>query len=99
MPYNQSSLKLAQRSDAARIKELYQIAADACKAVITKGENQLLDNYDQIFRDLGNQQYNDETMFEYGWYSTNGPDVLTVYTNGIPTSGTDNEGLGKGVAR
>lgn len=48
--------------------------------MITKGENQLLDNYDQIFRDLGNQQYNDETMFEYGWYSTNGPDVRTGYT-------------------
>ena len=43
----------------------------------------------------GNQQYNDETMFEYGWYSTNGQDVRTGYTNGIPTSGTDNEGLGK----
>ena len=28
VPYNQSSLKIAQRSDAARIKELYQIAAD-----------------------------------------------------------------------
>ncbi len=36
VPYNQSTLKIAQRSDAARIKELYQIAADACKAVITK---------------------------------------------------------------
>ena len=43
VPYTQSSLKIAQRSDAARIKELYQIAADACKAVITKGENKLLD--------------------------------------------------------
>ena len=96
VPYTQSSLKIAQRSDAARIKELYQIAADACKAVITKGENKLLEDYDQVFRDLGNQQYNAETMLEYGWYSTNGPDVRTGYTNGIPTSGTDNEGLGKG---
>lgn len=96
VPYTQSSLKIAQRSDAARIKELYQIAADACKAVITKGENKLLEDYDQVFRDLGNQQYNNETMLEYGWYSTNGPDVRTGYTNGIPTSGTDNEGLGKG---
>ena len=96
VPYTQSSLKIAQRSDAARVKELYQIAADACKAVITKGENKLLEDYDQVFRDLGNQQYNAETMLEYGWYSTNGPDVRTGYTNGIPTSGTDNEGLGKG---
>lgn len=96
VPYTQSSLKIAQRSDAARVKELYQIAADACEAVITKGENKLLEDYDQVFRDLGNQQYNAETMLEYGWYSTNGPDVRTGYTNGIPTSGTDNEGLGKG---
>ncbi len=94
-PYNASTVKIAQRSDAARIKELYQIAADACKAVIDKKENGLLDNYDQIFRDLSNQQYNKETMLEYGWYSTNGVDVRTGYTNGIPTSGTSTT-LGKG---
>nr|WP_302829795.1 RagB/SusD family nutrient uptake outer membrane protein [uncultured Bacteroides sp.] len=95
VPYDASTVKIAQRSDAARIKELYQIAADACKAVISKGENGLLENYDQIFRDLANQQYNEETMLEYGWYSTNGVDVRTGYTNGIPTSGTSAT-LGKG---
>lgn len=96
VPYDASTVKIAQRSDANRVRELYQIAADACKAVIDKNENVLLDDYDQIFRDLGNQRYNNETMLEYGWYSTNGPDVRTGYTNGIPTSGTDKEGLGKG---
>lgn len=96
VPYDASTVRIAQRDDKERIKELYQIAANACKAVMTKGENGLLDNYDQIFRDLGNQTYNKETMLEYGMYSTNAQDVRTGYTNGIPTSGTDKNGLGKG---
>ena len=95
VPYNKSTVRIAQRDDAARVKQFYQIAADACKAVIDKGENGLLENYDQIYRDLSNQQYNKETMLEYGWYSTNGVDVRTGYTNGIPTGGTSSV-LGKG---
>lgn len=96
--YDPSTLHIARRDDAARVTELYQIAADACKAVIEKGQNGLLDNYDQVFRNLGNQTYDKETMFEYGWYSVNGADVRTGYVNGIPTSGNDNSegGLGKG---
>lgn len=96
VPYNASTCRIAQRDDQTRIRELYQIAADACKAVITKGENSLLEDYDEIFRDLGTQRYNNETMFEFGWYGANSSDVRTGYTNGIPTSGTDNEVLGKG---
>lgn len=96
VPYDASTCHIAQRDDQNRIKELYQIAADACYAVIKQNENGLLTDYDQIFRDLANQQYNKETMFEYGWYGPNGPDVRTGYTNGIPTSGTDNDELGKG---
>lgn len=94
-PYNASTVKIAQREDTQRIKELYQIAADACEAVISQNENGLLDDYDQIFRDLANQQYNNETMLEYGWYGANVPDVRTGYTNGIPTSGTSDT-FGKG---
>lgn len=96
--YDPATLHIARRDDAARVKELYQIAADACKAVIDKGDNGLLDSYDQVFRNLGNQTYDKETMLEYGWYSTNGADVRTGYVNGIPTSGNDNSegGLGKG---
>ena len=72
--------------------------ADACKAVIVHGKNGLLDDYDQIFRDLGNQTYNEETIFEFGSYGPNGTNVRTGYTNGIPTSGQDNStgGMGKG---
>lgn len=95
VPYSASTVRIAQRDDQNRIHELYQIAANACKAVIDKGENRLLANYDQLFRDLALEQYNDESMFEFGWHGTNGPDVRTGYTNGIPTSGTSSV-MGKG---
>lgn len=98
VPYDKSTVKIAQRDDTERIRELYQIAADACKAVIDHGKNDLLDDYDQIFRDLANQTYNEETMFEFGSYGPNGTNTRTGYTNGIPTSGQDNStgGMGKG---
>ena len=98
VPYDKATVKIAQRDDTERIRELYQIAADACKAVIVHGKNGLLDDYDQIFRDLGNQTYNEETIFEFGSYGANGTNVRTGYTNGIPTSGQDNStgGMGKG---
>lgn len=98
VPYDKATVKIAQRDDTERIRELYQIAADACKAVIVHGKNGLLDDYDQIFRDLGKQTYNEETIFEFGSYGPNGTNVRTGYTNGIPTSGQDNStgGMGKG---
>lgn len=98
VPYDKATVKIAQRDDTERIRELYQIAADACKAVIGHGKNGLLDDYDQIFRDLANQTYNEETMFEFGSYGPNGTNTRTGYTNGIPTSGQDNStgGMGKG---
>lgn len=95
VPYNAGTVRIAQRDDAKRIRELYQIAADACKAVIDQNENELVDDYDQLFRDLACKKFNKETMLEYGWYSTHSVDVRTGYTNGIPTSGTSKV-LGKG---
>ncbi|MCD8029270.1 MAG: RagB/SusD family nutrient uptake outer membrane protein [Bacteroides sp.] len=97
-PYNPSTLRIAQREDQARIRELLQIAADACKAVMDKGENTLLNNYDQVFRDLCAQEYNNETMLEYGTYGPDAPDVRTAYVNTIPTSGTPAT-FGKGGAQ
>lgn len=88
VPYNKATVKIAQRDDAARITQLYQIAADACAAVIAKKENSLLSDYDQVFRDLSLKQYNNETILEYGWYGSESPDVRTGYVNGVPTSGT-----------
>ena len=98
VPYNASTVRIAQREDKARIHELYQIAADACKAVITQKENGLLDNYDEVFRDLCTKQYNEETMLEYGWYGANSSDVRTGYVNGIPTNGSGGT-FGKGGAQ
>lgn len=98
VPYDKSTVRIAKREDAARVKELLQIAANACKAVIDKGENHLLDDYDQVFRDLALKQYNAENMLEYGWYGANSEDVRTGYTNGLPTSGTSAI-FGKGGAQ
>lgn len=98
VPYDVNTVKIAKRDDPARVKELLQIAANACKAVIDKGENRMLDEYEQVFRDLALKQYNDETMLEFGWYGPNGEDVRTGYTNGIPTSGTSDI-FGKGGAQ
>ena len=98
VPYNASTCRIAQRDDQARVSELFQIAADACKAVITKGENSLVANYDQLFRDLALEKYNNETMLEFGMHGTNAADVRTGYTNGIPASGTSFE-VGKVAAQ
>lgn len=101
VPYDAGTLHIGNRDGESNSElkytcaQLYQIAADACKEVIIKNENTLLDNYDQLFRDIANNRYNTESMFEYGWYGQSGPDVRTGYTNGIPTSGTCNI-FGKG---
>jgi len=95
VPYNKSSVMIAKRDDQSRVRELLQIAADASAAVIARNENHLLSDYDQVFRDLALEQYNDESMLEYGWYGPNSVDVRMGYTNGIPTSGTSDT-FGKG---
>ncbi len=99
--YDPATLHIARRDDAARVKELYQIAADACKAVIDHNANGLLENYDEVFRNLCNQTYDKETMLEYGMYGENAQDVRTGYVNTIPTNGEDKSegGMGKGGAQ
>lgn len=81
--YSPASVKLAQRSDANRIKELYQIASDACNAVMQKGENSLLPSYETVFRDLVSGKYNNESMLEYGQYGTHVNGSSIGYTNGM----------------
>lgn len=83
--YDAASVKIAQRDDASRVKELYKIAADACAAVINKGENTLLASYEQVFRNLVNGQYNNESMFEIAQYGTNVNGYGIGYTNGMYT--------------
>lgn len=79
--YSESSLKVAKRSDAARVKELNKIAMDACKAVMNRGSFSLSADYKQIFIDLVNGAYNKESILEQGQFGTN-CNVETGYTNG-----------------
>lgn len=52
-----SSLMMSQRSDNARVQELYQIADNACQAVISQNENSLV------------QAQGNKSGFEYLWYN------------------------------
>ena len=79
--YSPSSVKLAQRDDKERIIELYTIARNACKAVVDRGENELID-YETIFRNLANGKYDTESMFEYGQKGSDRNESGIGYTNG-----------------
>ncbi|HWB92240.1 MAG TPA: RagB/SusD family nutrient uptake outer membrane protein [Puia sp.] len=81
--YSASSVAIAQRPDVNRIKALYQIAADACKQVIDKGENSLLPSYETVWRDVDQGIYDNETMLEYGQWGSNDNGSAVGYTNGI----------------
>ncbi|WEK20148.1 MAG: RagB/SusD family nutrient uptake outer membrane protein [Candidatus Pedobacter colombiensis] len=81
--YSSASVKIAQRPDIPRIKELYKIAADACKAVIDRGENNLLPSFETVFRDLIKAKYNNESMLEFGQYGADNNGSAIGYTNGI----------------
>lgn len=79
--YDESSLRIAKRDDAARVKELNKIAMDACKAVIDRGSFSLSNSYQDIFMDLVNGRYNQESILEQGQYGPNcGMEI--GYTNG-----------------
>lgn len=80
--YSAGSMSISQRPDATRIKQLYQIAADACKQVIDRGENSLDTSFETVFRNLATGVYDNETMLEYGQWGTNNG-AANGYTNGI----------------
>lgn len=82
--YSTSSKRLAKRPDEARVRELYQIASDACAAVIDRGENSLVASFEEVFRDLSNGRFNNESMLEYGQYGPNFNGTGLGYTNGVP---------------
>lgn len=94
--YDAASIQLAKRPDATRVAELYTIARDACSAVMTKGENNLLDKYDKIWRDLVCKRYNEESIFEHGMYGTAHNDIRLGYATGIPTPAS-NTPYGRGA--
>lgn len=80
--YDPSTVQLAQRSDANRVKELYKIAADACQAVIAKKENALNSSYAGVFHDLLTKTDDSELMLQYGQYGTNVNGASVGYTIG-----------------
>lgn len=80
--YSPSSVKLSKRSDQARIQQLYQIARDACKAIVERGENSLID-YETVFRNVINGKYDTESILEYGQKGANRNDAQIGYTNGF----------------
>lgn len=81
--YSATSVKIAQRPDASRIKELYKIAADACKQVMDKGENSLLPSFETVFRNLITSKYDNESMLLFGQWGQDNNDSQVGYTNGI----------------
>ncbi|WP_353133900.1 RagB/SusD family nutrient uptake outer membrane protein [Pseudopedobacter sp.] len=83
--YDAGSVKLATRPDAARVTELYTIARNACNAVMIQNENSLVSDFDKLWRDLLTKRYNDESIWEFGMYGPNHPDVRLAYTSGIST--------------
>lgn len=52
-----ATLKMARRDDATRVKELYQIADNACFQIINHGSNSLV------------QAHEDMSSFQYLWYN------------------------------
>ena len=86
--HDPASLRLAPRSDEARRTELYRIARDACKAIMDHGENDLLDNYADIFKHVHNKEYDAETILQLGNYGTTANDDIG-YSMGI-TIGSGN---------
>lgn len=79
------SMRMARRDDDARVRELYQIASDACGQLIQSGENTLLSDYSQVFKDLINDRYNKETLLEVSGSAiiANGATNNLGYTNGM----------------
>lgn len=79
--YSESSLKIAKRDDAARVKELNKIAMDACKAVMDRKSFSLEHDFDQVFRKLVNGEYSSETMLEQGKFG-----LMSRACTGTPTA-------------
>jgi len=97
--YDSSTLKMDRRDDPNRIKELYQMARNACLKVIEKEGNEvgLSADYKSLFVDVHNGQYNKETIFELGNYGTSANDEIG-YSMGLSVgSGTPNNYMPSGT--
>ena len=74
--YDPASLRLARRNDETRIKELYEMARDACNAIMVQGENDLLSDYGEVFKHVHNKEYDVETILQLGNYGSTANDEI-----------------------
>ena len=74
--FDPGSLRLARRNDEARIKALYEMARDACDAIMSKGENDLLSDYGEVFKHVHNKEYDVETLLQLGNYGSTANDEI-----------------------
>ncbi len=74
--YDPTSLRLARRNDETRIKELYEMARDACNAIMVQGENDLLSDYGEVFKHVHNKEYDVETILQLGNYGSTANDEI-----------------------
>ena len=74
--YDPGSLHLARRTDEASIKKLYEMARNACKAVMDKRDNDLLSDYGDIFKHVHNKEYDAETILQLGNYGSSANDEI-----------------------
>jgi starch-binding outer membrane protein, SusD/RagB family len=82
--YDESTCKMAKRSDTKRITELYKIASDACQSIIDHGENSLNPSFESLFRTYSaGTYYPSESLFEYAQYGSTAGTVRAGYSFGI----------------
>lgn len=92
--YSPSSLQMARRSDAARVREIYEIADKACYAIIEHGENHLIQagggmsGFQNLFYNYCQRNFGavkDEFIFHTANLGTSTNSTFGVY-NGQPGS-------------
>ncbi|MCD8203184.1 MAG: RagB/SusD family nutrient uptake outer membrane protein [Prevotella sp.] len=89
-----STLELKRRDDAAKVREFYQIADDALKQIIDRGENKLIQSsgdmsgFQTLWCNFMQRNYSatsDEIMWQIAEYGTTTNSTFGVY-NGQPGS-------------
>jgi starch-binding outer membrane protein, SusD/RagB family len=94
---DESTLKVCRRDNATRVNELYQIANDACEAIISKGENSLVQSTSNMsgfrylwynFDQRNFSATNSEMIFQEACYGANTNSDFDVYAHPGSRGGT-----------
>ncbi len=92
-----SSLQMARRSDDSRVREFYQIASDACQAILTKNENGLVQaqggksGFEHLFYNFCQRNFSatqPEILWELAQYGSNTNSAFGVYAHPGSRGGT-----------